>query len=64
MKKTIENCSLIKKGVKLGEGIPRIYKNENAKQICEGYQIGWNDDEPCDQCKKCKHKEFYESEVE
>ena len=46
MKRTIDNCSLIKKKVKAGAGEPNITDGK-----CEGYVV---DDEPCATCKTCK----------
>lgn len=54
MQKTFENCSLIKKCVRKGIGEPD-YRNGK----CCGYQKSENDDEPCEECKKCKLNEHY-----
>jgi len=51
MTKTLENCSLIKKMVKKGEGEPERLFNINK---CLGYQKGEDDDEPCEICKRCR----------
>lgn len=48
MKKTLFNCSLIKKMVVKGEGEPERYY-----VTCAGYPKSENDDEPCETCKKC-----------
>ena len=50
--RTLDNCTLIKKCVKAGIGEPQQWYNINK---CEGYQRGENDDEPCEQCKKCRY---------
>ena len=58
MPRTIENCTLIKKGIKQGIGEPTRFYNVNK---CEGYAKSEVDDEPCEQCKKCKfciYKEY------
>ena len=60
MTKSIETCRTIKKGVRDGEGEPRIYINEKGKTICEGYQVSEIDDEPYKSCKICKFNEFRE----
>lgn len=52
MKRTLDNCTLIKKCVKLGIGEPKKFR---SIQQCEGYQKEENDDEPCEQCKRCKY---------
>ena len=49
MKRTIANCSLIKKSVSAGIGCPFVIKGQ-----CAGYQKNDDDDEPCEICKKCK----------
>ena len=55
MKKTLDNCSLFRKvGVK-----PKQYDGK-----CEGYAKSEYDDEPCEQCKKCKYNVFYEGGAE
>ena len=51
MTRTIYNCSIVKKQVKRGIGEPeRYYMIEK----CLGYAKSGNDDEPCEDCKKCK----------
>lgn len=55
-KRTIENCTLIKRGVhRLGLGEP---ETRNGK--CLGYGRGENDDEPCEKCKVCTLNTAYE----
>lgn len=49
--RTIENCSLIQKHAKAGMSEPHRYWYIN---MCEGYQRGKDDDELCEQCKKCR----------
>ena len=46
MQRTIENCTLIKKGIKQGIGEPTRFYNVNK---CEGYAKSEVDDEPCEQ---------------
>ena len=57
MKRTFENCNLIKRCVSLGLGEPEKYKDK-----CLGYAISENDDELCEQCKRCKLNTSYEGE--
>ena len=52
-KRTIENCSLIKKL----KGKPR-----QSEDKCDGFQVSEDDDEPCKICKKCRLNTFYEAE--
>ena len=47
--KTIENCWLVKHGLSLGIGEPKV---ENG--MCEGYCTKISD-EPMDECKECKY---------
>lgn len=51
MKRTLENCTLIKKCVAKGIGAPEQYRNLNK---CMGYARSEGDDEPCEKCKKCR----------
>ena len=51
MKRTLDNCSLIKK-IRI---IPRQYDGK-----CEGFSRSEDDDEPCEKCKECKLNTFYE----
>ena len=51
MQRTLDNCTLIKRCVKAGIGEPQQWYNI---QKCEGYQRSEDDDEPCEQCKKCR----------
>lgn len=51
MTRTIYNCSVIQKQVKRGIGEPERYYNLNK---CLGYAKSDNDDEPCEQCKRCR----------
>ena len=55
MKRTIENCSLIKRCVSDGIGKPNIDNTTENINKCEGYQVSEYDDEPCEICKKCKY---------
>ena len=48
MKRTYENCSLIKQSIKDGTG--GTGKDENGK--CFGYVNKW--EEPCGRCEDCK----------
>ena len=57
MQRTIENCTLIQKGVKQGLGEPNRFYNVNK---CEGYAKSEYDDEPNKQCKECKYCIFKE----
>jgi hypothetical protein len=57
-KRTMENCSLIKKAVREMIGSPGI---EDGK--CVGYAnrgSGDDGDEPCEKCKECKLNVTYE----
>lgn len=47
-KKTIDNCTVIKKAIKIGIGFCGTVGDK-----CEGYCTE-TDDEPCDKCKRCK----------
>lgn len=51
MQRTLTNCALIKKQVKSGVGEPEQYYNLNK---CLGYARSDNDDENCEQCKRCR----------
>lgn len=51
MRRTLENCYLIKQCIKLGIGEPRQLKDLDK---CEGYCKSEYDDEPCEVCKTCK----------
>ena len=53
-KRTIQNCRLVKKAVRIGIGSPEI-----EGDMCLGY-AGDCGDEPCDTCKKCKLNTTYE----
>lgn len=55
-KRTIYNCSIIKKAVKNGIG---ECGSENGK--CIGY-AGEDGDEPCNACKECKLNAMYSQE--
>ena len=57
-KRTIENCSVIKRGLALGIGKP--YVESNGK--CVGYSHSDDDDEPHDLCKNCRLNSSYESD--
>lgn len=57
-KRTIENCSLVAKAVRIGLGTPQA---EGDK--CMGYAHGSDDDEndePCKICRECKLNTAYE----
>ncbi len=49
MKRTLENCSLIKHGIYIGVGRP-----EQRNGSCMGFTTVGCDDEPCETCKNCK----------
>lgn len=49
--KTVENCRVIKNAVNSGIGYPNV---DNGK--CEGYCTE-SDDEPCEECKRCRYLE-------
>ena len=51
MKRTLSNCSLIKRQIKSGAGRPEQYHGINK---CLGYAKSDNDDGPCEDCKKRK----------
>lgn len=54
-KRTLQNCSLIKK-----YGKPEQYNG-----LCEGFGRSENDDEPCEICKECKlHYLYYDDKTE
>lgn len=57
MKRTLENCSLIKKAVAQGIGEP-----EQRNERCLGY--GGDTDEPFKICKECYLYEGYEEDEE
>lgn len=48
MKRTLENCSLIKQSIHIGVGRPN-----QRNGLCQGYSYP-DDDEPCETCKNCK----------
>ena len=54
-KRTPQNCSLIKRGLREGIGSPQIY--DDGK--CMGYSHS-EDDEPCETCKECKWNTSFE----
>jgi hypothetical protein len=56
-RRTIENCSVVKKAVRTGLGEP---ENQNGR--CLGYagSYGPDDDEPCEECKACKLNTAFE----
>lgn len=51
-RRTIENCKVIKRALKLGEGVP-LTESLNNKKYCQGYQKSEWDDEPYYECMKC-----------
>ena len=57
MKRTLYNCSLIKKMVNEGIGEPERHYTTRV-----GYQKSENDDEPCEICKNCKLNYMYGEE--
>jgi len=59
MKRTIENCSIIKKMMHRGLGKPGV-----EDERCVGYATSDVDDEPCDVCKRCYLNTTYNDEVE
>ena len=58
-RKTIGNCTVIKKALQFGEGKP-LTERLNNKVYCQGYQKSEYDDEPCEICKGCKLNVYYE----
>lgn len=52
-KRTPENCGIIKR---IGE------PGTDGKGKCMGFGKAWNDDEPCESCKKCKYCTSYEED--
>ena len=50
--RTIENCTLIQKNTKAGIEEPQRWYFLNR---CEGYGKLDNDEELCEQCKKCRY---------
>ena len=53
------DCDVIRKAIEHGEGEPDTYF-ENGRLVCEGYQKGYLDDEPCEGCIECVYNECYE----
>ena len=60
-KRTIENCKVIERGVRKGEGEP-LKEEHNGKMFCQGYQRSEQDDEPYEECKNCRLNIFYENQ--
>jgi hypothetical protein len=58
-RRTIENCRVIKHGVRNGEGKP-LTEEYNGKVYCQGYQRSECDDEPCEDCMECSLNIFYQ----
>jgi hypothetical protein len=54
VKKTLENCNVIKEAIALGVGMPNQYEGK-----CEGYDAE-NREEPLKRCKCCKLNTMYE----
>ncbi len=56
-RRTIENCSVVKKVARIGLGEP-----ETQSGKCLGYAGGYgpDDDEPCEECKVCKLNTTFE----
>ena len=59
-KRTVENCSLMKKQRRYGYGTPEIEFDGK----CLGYSVSSTDDEPCETCKNCKLNSAYEYEMQ
>ena len=57
MKRTIKNCSLIKRAIENGIGSP-----DTNFSKCLGYAVSEEDDEPCNTCKRCRLNTLYEDE--
>lgn len=55
-KRTPQNCSLIKRGLREGIGLPQT--DNDGK--CMGYSHSEDDDEPCEICKECKWNMSFE----
>lgn len=53
--RTQNNCRIIK-----NNGDPGT--DGNGK--CMGFGRAWNDDEPCEACKKCRYRSGYDEEEE
>jgi hypothetical protein len=53
MKRTLDNCKLVKK-----YGKPNQYDG-----VCEGFGKSDSDDEPCNTCQDCKLNYLYDDEV-
>lgn len=60
VRKTIENCTVIKKGRAEGDGTP-LTEILNDKEYCQGYQKSEYDDEPHERCKGCFLNVYYEN---
>ena len=60
-RRTIENCRVIKQGVRKGAGKP-LAEEYNSKIYCQGYQQSESDDEPYEECKGCYLNIFYENQ--
>ena len=60
MKRTIENCAVIKLGLKEGAGKPLI-ELLNGEEYCQGYQKSESDDEPYYKCLNCKLNIWHEN---
>lgn len=54
--RTLENCAVIKRGIRLGVGSPEVTDGK-----CSGYQNG-EDDEPIEKCKHCRFCSAYDME--
>lgn len=57
MKRTLDNCTVIKHNIKEGIGSPEQYSGK-----CLGYSQSEYDDEPCEACKNCKLNTMYGEE--
>ena len=56
-KRTVENCVLVKKAIRLEIGEPEI----QADGRCLGYAAEKEGDEPCEICKECKLNTSYDA---
>lgn len=54
-KRTPNNCDVIKQNGNHGT---------DGDGKCMGFGRAWNDDEPCEECKKCRYCTSYEEEAE
>ncbi len=52
-RRTLKNCSLIKKHGDLDPWTGKVTTPDQYDGLCEGFQKSEMDDEPCETCKKC-----------